>query len=438
MAEHQPLKTFICYAHEDRKTVEGLLKHLALLEKKLILEVWDDGKILAGEEWDRSIKVRLESAELILMFVSVDFINSDYIEKTELQAALQRHREGKATLIPVIVRSCDWSEYFEIGKFQALPQQARPIQSNHFSFLDDAYHEVAQGIKGVALDIREKRLVSQRAAEEEVASQARTKRKRQLDEAAWATAMQEAEKSKTEREKIAVFEVYLDDEGHALHRKEAEKQIAELKSAETKRKIEEKKKQEAAREAEEKKRQEEEAKKSREEEIKRKKQDEVVVKPVTTPVSLFPLYGVTLGKTTVVELAKLGEHAKDIYSVTGKPYEYYKINQTNFWYQKGVAYHMYISTPKNIPDKWQQTGFNWSLSYRGWNELFHKLGYQVIIVRKPSVKEYDGMGCFSAEIKARYSLEDIKYSIELHFNYKKGSTKEDDNGTLYSIRVRVE
>lgn len=23
MAEHQPLKTFICYAHEDRKTVEG-------------------------------------------------------------------------------------------------------------------------------------------------------------------------------------------------------------------------------------------------------------------------------------------------------------------------------------------------------------------------------------------------------------------------------
>jgi|GEM_PF-2854458 len=429
MAEHQPLKTFICYAHEDRKAVEGLRKHLALLEKKMILEVWDDGKILAGEEWDRSIKIRLESAELVLMFVNVDFINSDYIEKTELQAALQRHRDGKATLIPIIVRSCDWSEYFEIGKFQALPQQARPIQSNHFSFLDDAYHEVAQGIKGVALDIREKRLVSQRAAEEEAASQARTERKHQLDGAAWITAMQEAKKSRTEREKIAAFEVYLDDESHTLHRKEAEKQVAELKSAETKRKIEEKKKQEAAREAEEKKRQEEEN--------KRKKQEEVVVKPVTAPVSLFPLYGVTLGKTTVEELAKLGVRAMNIDEDTGQPYQYYIVNQTNFWYDKGLSEHIYIVKFDSMPKSWREIGFDWRLSYVKWLALLRKIGYEVKVTRKPTVVKHERKDSFSAEIKASYSEGNIKYEVELDFNYGENRTSENDQNTLFSIRVKV-
>ncbi len=82
--EH-PLKTFICYAHEDRQVVDDLREHLTLYEKKKLLEVWYDGKILAGEKWDDSIKNALKTADLVLMFIRVKFINSEYIEKTELQ-----------------------------------------------------------------------------------------------------------------------------------------------------------------------------------------------------------------------------------------------------------------------------------------------------------------------------------------------------------------
>ena len=139
MQPDAPLNTFICYAHEDHEVVDGLKKQLAIFEKKGLLQLWSDGKILAGEHWDKSIKAQLELAELILLFVSVDFINSDYIETTELEAALQRHRYGHATLIPIIVRPCHWAEHFDIGQFQALPLKARPILSSHFLHRDEAF-----------------------------------------------------------------------------------------------------------------------------------------------------------------------------------------------------------------------------------------------------------------------------------------------------------
>lgn len=122
--EHPPLKTFICYAHEDHEVVAAVRKHLAVFES--MLEIWFDGKILPGEDWDKSIKDKLEQAELVLLFISVDFLVSQYIRKTELQAALQRHRDGLAVLIPIIVRSCHWNDFFQIGKFQALPKMPFP------------------------------------------------------------------------------------------------------------------------------------------------------------------------------------------------------------------------------------------------------------------------------------------------------------------------
>jgi sulfatase modifying factor 1 len=256
-----PLKTFICYAHEDRTTVEGLLKHLRLLEKKELLEIWDDGQILPGQDWDKSIKRRLENAQLILMFVSVDFINSEYIETTELKAALQRHTDGEATLVPIIVRSCDWAEYFDIGRFQALPKQAHPIHSRHFPILDEALHEVAQGIKSLVkgkrdqlaakaeaerLEQDEKAKVEKQAAIEQ--SQKESLRKQ--DEAAWEAAQEAAENAKDERGKISAYSAYWNDPEHVIHRAEAEKAIGSLKKAEMTRKIlleaTEREKQEAA------------------------------------------------------------------------------------------------------------------------------------------------------------------------------------------------
>ncbi len=238
----QPLKTFICYAHEDHEVVDGLKKQLAIFEKKALLQIWSDGKILAGEHWDNSIKTQLEQAELILLFISVDFINSDYIEKKELKAALQRHRDSEATLIPIIVRPCHWEEYFDIGQFQALPAKARPILSSHFPHRDEAFFEIAAGVKKTAEDLRAQKTAAfeaqkaQEAAEQEAAATATRQAsaaevKRRKDEAAW--------KSTLELDTLEAYEAYLED-GHNLHQAEAHQRIDDLTAAETKRKAEQK------------------------------------------------------------------------------------------------------------------------------------------------------------------------------------------------------
>lgn len=233
-----PLKTFICYAHEDHEVVDGLKKQLAIFEKKALLQIWSDGKILAGEHWDNSIKTQLEQAELILLFISVDFINSDYIEKKELQTALQRHRDRLATLIPIIVRPCHWEEYFDIGQFQALPTKARPILSSHFPHRDEAFFEIATGIKKTAEDLRDQKILAveaqkaQEAAEQEAAAAtarvaAAAERQRLKDEAAWKGTLRVGS--------LEAYEAYLDD-GYALHEAEAHQRIQELTEEEAEQK----------------------------------------------------------------------------------------------------------------------------------------------------------------------------------------------------------
>lgn len=249
--EPAPLKTFICYAHEDRSTVHAIRGHLKIFEKKNILEIWDDGEILAGQDWDKSIKLKLETAQLILLFISVDFINSEYIEKTELQASLQRHRDGAAKLIPIIVRRCFWEEYFELGKFQALPPKAKPILSYDLHAIDEAYHAVALGIKAAA-DVMQQKIANvaqalqaeiERERREKAEAEKQKQKKERLqkqDEITWKTALAAIEKAKTIREKMDALEVYLDELDYQLYRLEGETQLNQLQAAETARKIAEK------------------------------------------------------------------------------------------------------------------------------------------------------------------------------------------------------
>jgi hypothetical protein len=49
---------------------------------------------------DSIIKTQLELADIILLLISQDFIQSDYIWNTELPKALERHARGEAVVIP--------------------------------------------------------------------------------------------------------------------------------------------------------------------------------------------------------------------------------------------------------------------------------------------------------------------------------------------------
>src|SRR5689334_17197446 len=94
---------FYCYCHADARFRRGLEAHLSLRRQGLV-DDWYDGKIAAGEEIDPEIDANLARSDVVLLLVSSDFLNSDYCWNREMQRAVKRHREGRARVIPIIVR----------------------------------------------------------------------------------------------------------------------------------------------------------------------------------------------------------------------------------------------------------------------------------------------------------------------------------------------
>ena len=77
---HTPLQTFIIYARADEAHKNELLRHLkGTLIASGDLRVWQDGNLLPGEDWEKSIKQNLKKADLVLVLVSSDSLGSDFI-----------------------------------------------------------------------------------------------------------------------------------------------------------------------------------------------------------------------------------------------------------------------------------------------------------------------------------------------------------------------
>jgi len=148
------IKVFISYAHEDEDVKNNLDKFLISLKKSEKIEVWNDRGISAGTEWDKKIKDELESADLILLIVSVDFLNSSYIWRKELDIAMQRHESQDARVIPIIARSADWSD-MPFRKLQGLPGDGKTI--NEATDKDRMYTDIVKAIKNVVDELLEKK-----------------------------------------------------------------------------------------------------------------------------------------------------------------------------------------------------------------------------------------------------------------------------------------
>jgi hypothetical protein len=91
-----------------------------------VIKEWYDRDIDAGEEWRNAIDKHLEAADIILLLVSADFIDSDYCWDKEVSRAMERHYSGAACVIPIIVQPVDWSGA-PFGRLQALPEGSKPV-----------------------------------------------------------------------------------------------------------------------------------------------------------------------------------------------------------------------------------------------------------------------------------------------------------------------
>jgi hypothetical protein len=188
---NKPINIFCCYARNDQLSLLEFKKHLSALEREKLITLWADININAGAEWEEEIDRHLNTAQIILLLVSSDFIDSDYCYSVEMQKAMQQHKSGEARIIPIILRPVLW-EGTPFGKIQALPTDAKPIMT--WKNLDEAFCNVAKGVKEIAEVI---------LAEEQ---QRQAERIRQLEEAKQRQAQEQARRAEEEQQRQAEAE----------------------------------------------------------------------------------------------------------------------------------------------------------------------------------------------------------------------------------------
>jgi len=155
-----PKKIFFSYSHKDSQYRSELDAHFAALKRSSLIETWYDLQIDAGDEWDFKIMSELKNADVILLLLSADFMNSSYIWEKEIPLAI---KEGKK-VIPIFLRPCDFNIAgykplnekgdFNIANIQGAPfdnsGQGIPwIISSHWLYRDEAYLKVIEKIKDV-------------------------------------------------------------------------------------------------------------------------------------------------------------------------------------------------------------------------------------------------------------------------------------------------
>ncbi|WP_376797311.1 TIR domain-containing protein [Thermogemmatispora sp.] len=162
-SQRQRLAIYISYADSDRNWAERIKRRVRLAASGAGLEppqVQEPGQFLAGSDVQRARQAALQSADLILLLISSDFLDSPEC-LSDMEAALERRRRQEVVLVPIIVRPVAW-EHTPLGQLEALPPGRPPKALTRWHKPDEGLYRVEEGLRRLFVGWRE-RLRSQEA-----------------------------------------------------------------------------------------------------------------------------------------------------------------------------------------------------------------------------------------------------------------------------------
>ena len=121
----QPV-VFISYSHRDEAEKDKLLAHLGVLQGAGLIDLWRDDCISAGEEWYFQIKNAVIKAKIAVLLVTANFLNSEFVLKTELPELLNRRQNEGLVIFPVIARACAWRAVDWLQSMTVWPKNGVP------------------------------------------------------------------------------------------------------------------------------------------------------------------------------------------------------------------------------------------------------------------------------------------------------------------------
>ena len=146
-----PVTIFSSYIRKDEAFYHELDKHLRLLQHQEIISTCNYRQILAGTDWATTFNEHINTASIILLLISPDFLASDYCSSIEMQRALARYIAGDAQVIPILLRPADLSGT-PFTHLSCLPHNAHPV--TNWTDYDEAFFDIATGIRATIKELR--------------------------------------------------------------------------------------------------------------------------------------------------------------------------------------------------------------------------------------------------------------------------------------------
>lgn len=140
-----PIRLHLAYADVDRAHREQLESHLSsAVGRSIWLDTWHRGKAAAGDPSD-AWSTEIEGADVIALLVSVSLLTE---RRDEVERALALYEARRASVVPVLVRACDWVE--TLGALSPVPADQSFIAAARDP--DAALREVVQALLFAAFE----------------------------------------------------------------------------------------------------------------------------------------------------------------------------------------------------------------------------------------------------------------------------------------------
>jgi hypothetical protein len=133
-------QTFYSYSHKDEELRKRLGVYLGPLRHKGKIVEWHDRMIEPGSDWNAEISARLDAANLVLLLLSPEFLDSDYCFGVEVDRCLARLKTGTLKVVPVLLRPCLWEDS-PFSELQIIPRDGKALVSSNSS--EELWKDVA-------------------------------------------------------------------------------------------------------------------------------------------------------------------------------------------------------------------------------------------------------------------------------------------------------
>lgn len=138
LARRGPIEIYTIYTENDARYYKNMQNYVFSVLKNLYNISCLDNEVMRSNDWRR--KNHLLTATLILPLVSLSFIASDIWKCEQMAEAIQKHHDGDAYIIPILVHPADSWKSTTLKDLDALPDNGRAISK--WSNKQDAYNNI--------------------------------------------------------------------------------------------------------------------------------------------------------------------------------------------------------------------------------------------------------------------------------------------------------